>query len=408
MRKSVWILLPLFGWCLCAASLTALVVLQQEKGVDESSSVTCVVRDITTPSGLGTLSPPEEAGAWRLTASPRTGNGLMVFHSGLTADWPCGPLLRLSGFRQAPGFDVKLFARTRDGTLEDATLTAPFLETAVFDVADLIESDLDSVAEWGLAISPAHPNVLDQSTTGGYVQLESAALLPRSPLPAIRVWLTEWLSFHPWSGPSINVVGQPPGEGFAWWRPNFAFGVSLIPAVLIALLIFRRERHKLLISIALPVALAWLLSDLAWQRNLAAQNQETRLFYPDHQPPGVLAQHSDERLAAISRWIESHVTDPQARIFIVAPGPFERERLYYHLLPRRAAWIYPNWTNLPTGVDPHEIQGDYLVLFPGTALTYDAGQGLLLRGRPRSLPVRPVAAYEDIQLLEIHAPPEGG
>ena len=151
------------------------------------------------------------------------------------------------------------------------------------------------------------------------VRLESPSLVN-----ALRAQFDNLFAWRPWAQRSINSLGRELSETP---RQSAAIPVvaSLAAFTVMCLILFR---GRALPPIAIAVALAWLLLDFSWQRQLHAQNRLTESAVK-------AAPFADVEIAGLAdrfrEWYRLRGRAP--KVLVLAPSTYTTYRLIWHLLP---------------------------------------------------------------------------
>lgn len=185
---------------------------------------------------------------------------------------------------------------------------------------------------------------------------------------------SEWLSYEPWNGASINTIA---GGAYAQDLPLpvLLAAIVIVGALLYAALaqwtpgLVGRFRP---VVIAAGFLAAWLVLDARWQWNLARQAGSTIEQYAGKNWRERHLAADDGRLFAFIEDVRAKLPPPveaAPRVFMVADTHYFRDRGAYHLYPYNV-YFDPAHDTIPPASTLRP--GDYLVVYGHEALEYDA------------------------------------
>lgn len=219
---------------------------------------------------------------------------------------------------QAPltGLSVILFWRTAEHPEDFLTLDLPPGTRTLF----LGRQDgwQGRIIEYGLGI---------RGESEQPILIRELSLRTASVSSLIETWWTEWTSVQPWNTGSINFLDYPKAR--LWPSPILVLALWWLLASVLALLMFRFRRRPALIAATMYFCCAWGSLDLLWSRELTAKGE--RSLSPAQAQRQVISEQ-DAGLLDFAARIRP-LLSPRDRILVLAPDPFARLRLAYHLLP---------------------------------------------------------------------------
>lgn len=209
-----------------------------------------------------------------------------------------------------------------------ATLPAPGDGTRAFDLSTQ-KHWRGTVVEVGLGQFPV-PHQMPEGS--GFAPFKIQALRLESPAlgNSVALFFDALSAPRPWSLRSINSLGRELGARGGEPVPALAIALAAFAGVLLALR-WRDRRHVLMIVAGAAFAL-WLLLDLAWQSQLAAQNRLTRAARAEGRVADVALA---DAAAQVREWLAER--RPQAKVLVIASVPYVGYRIVYHLIPTDAA-----------------------------------------------------------------------
>ena len=201
--------------------------------------------------------------------------------------------------------------------------------------------------------------------------IQGATAKTMSPRELLVDRVSEWFTFEPWNGASINtLIGGADTQDLPMVFA-FALIVSLAVALYAALAKWRpgwlgTSRAAVVGGIFIA---AWIALDVRWEWNLARQVAITAKIYAGK---SWRERHLSDNDGAVFQFIEkvrAKLPPPPARIFLVADEHYYRDRGAYHLYPYN---VYCNpWENsIPPPSAVH--RGDYFVVYQQRGVEYDA------------------------------------
>lgn len=403
---SILLALPTLIWAVALPCLFGVVV--WTGGADRSSKAGeyCHIERVASPPGLGEISRSPGSGTTTLKLEPKSGRGIAIFEHGDKQIEGCGSLLILENFTTPTGYEASIFKREVGGGLHRAPIETAWFTASVYDLEELLPAGLTGAQEWGLSVQPIDANAINGGKSVTRISFSEPALSPPTVSAVSAMVMTRWTQFRPWSGQSINVLSDTGDDGFTWGRPTFIVGVSVLLAMVMAIALFRANRRELILAMAPPILISWLIIDVTWLHNLRQQRQETKLLYHDQSEPTVLADESDRRLATIANEVKDLTPDSNQPILVVGPNAFSRARLFYHLLPMNAVMVKHGLERVRYERSPERLSGVYVVLIDGSAAEFVAEAGRLRAEPDVSIPVKLIERGRDWTMLRISPPPE--
>lgn len=192
---------------------------------------------------------------------------------------------------------------------------------------------------------------------------------------ALRRLLDGWLRFSPWTGTSIAQINdaQPP-------LSHFVVLALLLPVALVTLLLSwrawrRQQKFSLPVSwlyVGMVFLLSgWLILDARWGVQLIQQAAQTQKTYGSKT---ITEKHLAAVDAPLFAFIEkARVALPQepARVFALAPDPYLRSRIAYHLYPHN---VYFDFYSAAPPAARVLRPGDYVLSFQQSGIQYDVAQ----------------------------------
>ncbi|MDR1530109.1 MAG: hypothetical protein LBS40_06935 [Burkholderiales bacterium] len=181
-----------------------------------------------------------------------------------------------------------------------------------------------------------------------------------------------WLRFSPWTGTSIAQLDDA--------APSLSYFIALALALPLfpvgALLLWKRLRRRQVLTLSpacwyagIAFFLAgWLALDARWTVQLAQQAAHTRQTFGGKTIAEKHLAAVDGALYAFTEKARAALPAEPTRIFALAPDPYLRSRIAYHLYPHNVYFDFygampPNARTLRSG--------DYVLLFQQSGIRYD-------------------------------------
>ncbi len=201
------------------------------------------------------------------------------------------------------------------------------------------------------------------------IQAATAKTMSAGELVGDRV--SEWFTFEPWNGASINtLIGGADTQDLP-----MAFALALIVALAVAIYAaLARWKPGWLGPFRAAVVggvfiAAWIALDVRWQWNLARQVTVTSQLYAGKSWRERHLSADDRAVFAFIEKVRASLPPPPVRVFMVADEHYYRDRAAYHLYPYNV--YFSPWDNSmppPSAVRP----GDYFVVYQRRGVQYDA------------------------------------
>ncbi|MEO5622430.1 MAG: hypothetical protein ABIO74_02910 [Dokdonella sp.] len=167
--------------------------------------------------------------------------------------------------------------------------------------------------------------------------LLSAQLESRSWSGLVAAMVSSWCEQRPWQLTSVNAVGPTETGDKAPHAPRLplVLALALLPIGVFGWAILRLRGSRLRRVLLIGGAIAWLLCDLVWQRELAYKRATDRDIWGD--APLALRQDRvpDPQIRDTALHIKKTLAKlPRStRVLISAPSPYDALRLIYHAAP---------------------------------------------------------------------------
>ena len=183
--------------------------------------------------------------------------------------------------------------------------------------------------------------------------------------------VSEWFTFEPWNGSSINtLIGGADTQDLP-----MAFALALIVGLAVAIYgALARWRPDWLGPFQAAVVgglfiAAWIALDVRWQWNLARQVTVTSELYAGKSWRERHLAADDRAVFEFIEKVRARLPPPPVRVFMVADEHYYRDRAAYHLYPYNV-YFYP-WDN---SMPPSSAvrRGDYFVVYQRKGVQYDA------------------------------------
>ena len=209
-----------------------------------------------------------------------------------------------------------------------------------------------------------------KGVSGGPVIVQGATAKTMSPREIMGDRVSEWFTFEPWNGASINtLIGGADTQDLPM---AFAFAVIVGVAALIyrALARWRPQWvgpfHPSILGALFVVA--WIALDVRWQWNLARQVMVTEELYGGKSWRDRHLVADDRMVFAFIEKVRAKLPPPPVRVFMVADEHYYRDRGAYHLYPYNV--FFSPWDNsMPP---PSAVRsGDYFVVYQRRGVQYD-------------------------------------
>jgi hypothetical protein len=194
-----------------------------------------------------------------------------------------------------------------------------------------------------------------------------------SPREVLGDRVSEWFTFEPWSGTSINTLTG--GADMQDLPMSFMFAVVLALAALNYLVFARwwpgRVGGWRPVIIGAMFLGAWFALDARWLWNLARQVSVTAGLYAGKSWHERHLAADDGAVFAFIDKVRVKLPPPPARIFVVADEHYFRDRSAYHLYPYNV--FFDPWQNTMPPASALR-PGDFVVIYQRRGLQYDAAQ----------------------------------
>jgi hypothetical protein len=267
-----------------------------------------------------------------------------------------------------------MFRRTdAPGDVQTITLPPAGRFPAYFDLSDVPAWD-GRISEIGFAEYPTAQLVPDDVAIEPFALSEVELWTPswRGSLGALA---TDWFAYRPWALLSISALGPD-----APWphKPSavVVLAAGLAGSVLLACAWYRRRGRALGAMPCIALAIAWVLLDLRWLRELELRHALTRQIHGGRSWAERATLVPDRQLAAAAervRALQANVAGAP-RVLVAADNPYSTLRLAYHLLPLNAA---PAAALASTRVGTGFGAPAWLVAYDASGWTYDEAHHVL-------------------------------
>lgn len=285
------------------------------------------------------------------------------------------PILRYR-FDQFPHtLELSLVFRRADA--EDVTVVSlpwPGTSEATFNLGTVPEWQ-GRITEIAFAEYPT-PQVVPPMQGFKPFALVDVALHERSWGGELSALMTDWLGYWPWSQRSVHALGRdtdtPRAQSLVLCIVLFILVVVFWAAVLLGL-----RGVRLVQSVAICVALGWLVLDLQWHSGLRWRYAATKNLYAEFDWPQRELHSADSDIIAAATSIKSLLRDvpENSRILIHSESSFALLRLVYHLLPLNVA-VFAQATATHTPLP----NGTLIIVYEAEGWGYDPARRVLEGG----------------------------
>ncbi|MFI4969689.1 MAG: hypothetical protein ACHP7D_05745 [Lysobacterales bacterium] len=244
------------------------------------------------------------------------------------------PVLRYRFENFPRTLELSLLFRTAAVPDDVQTISLPWPGSGVatFDLSQ-VDAWKGTIVELGFAQFATAQNVPPELGFRPFDLVEAQLWSPswRGDLAAL---VTDWFGAWPWSQRSVHALGR---EGEAPRAHSAVLFAGLAAAIAIgwsALLLGLRGR-RLLGTVVLCAALAWLALDLRWHAGLVHRLLATRTLYAHLDWPGRAQIVGDSEIEHAAMQLKALLRDEpaQTRILVQAGSRYQALRMIWHLLP---------------------------------------------------------------------------
>ena len=370
MRGALWLAASLAGWLLLlvlAAGASLQDPLQPERRLRHAGSEFAVI------AGAGAGIEGDRLLNVAAIGSGRMGVQSLMFEPPIDAS--AFTLLRYRWRAFPRTLELSFMFRRTDAPGDVQTITLPPAGTfpAYFDLSDVPAWD-GRISEVGFAEYPTAQLVPVDVAIEPFALSEVELWTPswRGSLGALA---SDWLAYRPWALLSISALGPD-----APWphKPSavVVLAIGLAGSALLARAAYGRRTGGIGVRLCLALAIAWVLLDLRWLRDLGQRHALTQQIHGGRSWDERASLVPDRQLAAAAERVRAlHANVAGApRVLVAADTPYSTLRIAYHLLPLNAA----SASGLAT---PRSGDGfgapTWLVAYDASAWTYDESHGVL-------------------------------
>lgn len=370
--------------CAIVVALVWIVVLGREAGMRWDTPFSPARSLLLPANGFRVVmgAAVEDGTRLRVGAVGNDGNALQARHLDAihARDWP---LLRyrFEGFPRT--LELSLVFRRADAPDNVQAITVPWPGSGwrTLDLRHLPEWRGD-IVEIGFA-EFATAQLVPPSEAFVPFAFDRAELTSASWRGGLAALATAWFAYVPWALHSVSAL-VPDRATLGTASPIPALAKGLLLSLLVAGLILRWSRRRLLCAAGIAAAGAWVFLDARWLRDFHARHALTESLYAGKTWDERKQLQPDQDLAfmasQVSDWLAAQPTPP--RILVGADSNYIFLRLVYLLLPHDVALL-----QLTGGA---ALPADSLiVLFQSTQWRYDLARGEIVGGA-RTYPADPV------------------
>lgn len=269
-----------------------------------------------------------------------------------------------------------------------------------FQTVDLsvLEQWRGRIIELGFAQFPTAQLVPEERGFAPFT-LEQAGLWSPSWRVSLAALDTQWLERRPWQLISASALGPRSVTDTAQYRPRLPLVAALLAALAAVAIAATRggmSRHGLLRGALLAGAVAWLMVDAVWLRDLAFKKHTDADIWAQL-PLAQRQEHvfaSDVQTAATQLRQVLADAGPEQRILLYGGSTFEALSLAYRAAPLNIGLLSQNHDNVP-------LPDNSIVVGWHTGESLQDGALRLGGGRT---PVAPVAANDGLQVFRVQWP----
>lgn len=232
---------------------------------------------------------------------------------------------------------------------------------------------LDGDPNWGGTLFEL--GVVLEGPLDSQAMIEAIELYVDSAWIRVRWHLSSWLSPEPWSLRSINSLALDPEAGIPLSLAVLAG--ALVAAILFLLLTRGAGRRSRLCGLAAILALSWLVLDLRWTIDQAAQARLTWQGFAGKDVEERVLSEPYGPIVDLARSIREAGGNERNTVFLISDNPDSRfliERLTFHLLPDNPFNLGARFWLLRR----HAAPGDFVVVLENPAgVSHDRARGIL-------------------------------
>lgn len=267
-----------------------------------------------------------------------------------------------------------------EGVPENARMTLAWSTDSTGQQVHEVEIPVEEGEPRGVLLSD-HPQwrgritgfaVILQGALPSTVMFEEVLFTPGGIGDTLHELYKGWMWFERWSLRSVNFInGGAPTQLLT--LPLVLGAASTIVAVALLLLAPRFRWRPTGAALAFVVLAGWLVLDLRWVCNLVQQNGITMRQYGGKSADARQRAAEDGGVYEFAMRAEARIAQG-ARVFVVAPDPYVRARLAFHLRPHNV-WFEVHTDRVPEAgwLKP----GDHLVVFARRGFGFDPMERML-------------------------------